>query len=47
MSPSVVPSAPAGGYAGFTVTLSADPYGSRAFAAVVSLRQRLDRSVPG
>jgi putative drug exporter of the RND superfamily len=43
----VLPGAPAGGYDGYSVILSVPPYGSAGTAAIVSLRQRLDRDAPG
>jgi RND superfamily putative drug exporter len=39
--------APVEGYAGFSVTMSADPYGTRAPAVIEDLRRRLDRDAPG
>jgi len=43
----VAASAPVGGYAGYTVTLSVDPYGPDGSSAVAALRQRLDQVAPG
>jgi RND superfamily putative drug exporter len=44
---SVTPSTPAGSYARYSVTLSADPYGSRAGTIIAGLRDRLARDAPG
>ncbi|HTZ26136.1 MAG TPA: MMPL family transporter [Streptosporangiaceae bacterium] len=44
---SVSPAAPVQGYASYSVTLSVDPYGPSGYAAIASLRTRLDRVAPG
>jgi putative drug exporter of the RND superfamily len=44
---SVSPDTPAGGYASFSVTLSADPYSASGYAAVQNLRGRLAGDAPG
>ena len=43
----VLPGAPVEGYDSFSVTLSADPFGSAGKTAIVSLRQRLGKQAPG
>jgi RND superfamily putative drug exporter len=43
----VTPSAPVGGYASYSVTLSAPPYGASGSAAIQNLRSHLDRAAPG
>jgi putative drug exporter of the RND superfamily len=43
----VTPSTPVGSHAHYLVTLSVDPYGSRAGTAISDLRDRLARSAPG
>ena len=40
-------SAPVKGYAGFSVTMSVDPYGTTASAVIEDLRHRLDHYAPG
>jgi putative drug exporter of the RND superfamily len=44
---SVTPAPLVGAYAHYSVTLSVDPYGSRAQGAIAGLRVRLDRAAPG
>ena len=43
----VSPAAPAGGYAGYSVTLSVPPYSASGHTAISTLRSRLDRAAPG
>jgi putative drug exporter of the RND superfamily len=43
----VLPSAPVEGYDSYSVTLTADPYGSAGTTAIVDLRQRLSTDAPG
>ena len=43
----VSPGGPVGGYASYSVTLTAAPYGASGSAAVVNLRSRLSRDAPG
>jgi RND superfamily putative drug exporter len=43
----VTPDAPAGRYAGYSVSLAVPPYGARGAAVVPSLRGRLARDAPG
>jgi putative drug exporter of the RND superfamily len=43
----VSPAAPAGGYAGYSVTLSVPPYGASGHTVIGNLRSRLDRDAPG
>jgi hypothetical protein len=43
----VSPAAPAGGYTGYSVTLSVPPYGASGHAAIGILRDRLHRAAPG
>ena len=43
----VLPGTAVGGYASYSVILSVPPFGSSGTAAIVSLRQRLDRDAPG
>ncbi len=44
---SASPDTPAGGYASFSVTLSADPYSASGYTAVQNLRDRLADDAPG
>ena len=43
----VTPSAPIGGYARYSVTLSVPPYGASGSAAIAGLRGHLDHAAPG